>query len=306
MIVRMKCLRCSHSFSSSTLSVGDENVPQQQECPKCSGQSVEMLPEWRPVRSWNYPLEIIDGHMIVDVEEKRCLLDTGAINCITAGAEPLVEFAGKKWHATQKYMGVMLRDIAEEVGVELDAMIGNNALSSLSWMPRMDEGVVSVWHSTPKEWNDEMSWKTLRRSCVPIITVRLYGRNHSAVIDTGAKVCYTKKHIWDGIAGNIINTTDFFPTPKGIELFDVPMKLTALGLGGAIRRMRDKDGAFLSAVENVQLPEVVLPLGILPEHLEIILEGFSADFILGPEVLQAIPMAFDLSEGKVYFKGGVH
>lgn len=306
MTVRMKCLKCSHSFDSPTLSVGDENVPQQQDCPKCSGQSVEMLPSWPPIKSWNYPLEIVDGHMVVDVEEKRCLLDTGSIGCITAEAEPLVEFAGKKWPATHKYLGVMLKDISKEVGVELDAMIGSSALSSLSWMPRMDEGVVSVWHSAPDEWDEKMSWKQVRMSIVPIITVRLYGRNHSAVLDTGAKVCYAKRHIWDGVAGNIVNTTDFFPTPKGIEQFDVPMKLTPLGMGGAIRKQRDGSGKLTGVLENVQLPEVVLPLGVLPEHLESILDGFSADFILGPEVLQAIPMAFELGQGKVYFEGGVH
>jgi len=300
MTARMKCLKCSYSFDSRTLPIGDENVPQNQECPKCSGQAIEMLPSWAPVKSWNYPLEMINGHMVVDVDGRRCLLDTGSVECITEEAEPTIEFAGKSWSATQKFMGVMLKDIAEQVGVELDAMIGSHALASLSWMPLMDEGIVSFYHNTPLEWHDKMAWKESRQSLAPMITVRQYSRNHNAVIDTGAKVCYAKRSLWDGVTGNIVNTTDFFPTPKGIEQFDVPMKMATIGMGGAVRKQRDKDGRLTGTLENTQLQEIVLPLGVLPERLEILFAGFGADFILGPELLQAIPMAFGLEKSRVF------
>jgi hypothetical protein len=306
MTTRMKCLKCSYSFDSRTLFIGDERVPQNQECPKCSGQAVEVLPDRPPVKSWNYPLEMVNGHMIVDADGEKCLLDTGSLDCITEGNEPAIEFAGRTWHATQKFLGVMLRDIAKQVGIELDAMIGSSVLTSLSWMPRMDEGIVSFYHSPPPEWMDNMAWKESRQSLAPLITVGQYSRSYNAVIDTGAKVCYAKRHIWDSVTGNIVNTTDFFPTPKGIEEFDVPMKVTTISMGGAVRKQRNGDGELTGMLENFQLPEVVLPLGVLPERLESLLDGFGADFILGPELLQAIPMAFGLERGRVFVDRGEH
>jgi hypothetical protein len=292
--VKMVCTRCEYIFDAKTLEVEGTLISQTKECPKCDGDAVELPEEKNELETWNYPLEMVNGHMVVEVGRRKFLIDTGAGDCVNRELDPFVEFADKKWHAVQKYLGVMLVHICKHVGMEVDAMIGSNALSSLSWMARIDEGVFTVHNKIPSEWMKNMAWLRCNPSATPVLRIRHNGEEYKAVIDTGAKVCYTKRKVWDVVMGNIINTEDFYPTPKGIEVFDVPLKTMQIGFPDGVTHERDEAGNPIGKLTKTPLHDTFLPIGILPEHLESLLDSSGADFILGPELLQSIKIGFSI------------
>lgn len=293
--VQMICTKCERVFVSKTVDIGSGSIPKLQNCPVCDGDTMQLTKGDEVFETWNYPLEMVNGHMIVDVDERKYLIDTGSGECINETLDPFLNFGGKKWHAVQKFNGRLLRDIRKFIGSDIDGIVGTNALSCLSWMARIDEGIFTAHSKIPDEWQDTLAWLRCEASAIPILRVKHNGEEYKAVIDTGAKVCYAKREIWDRVMGSIINTDDFYPTPKGVEVFDVPLKTMEIGFKDAVARGESE--GFI----KVPLQRTHLPVGILPEHMEALLHSFGADFILGPELLQDIRIGFSMQRKLAYF-----
>ena len=170
-----------------------------------------------------YPYTMVDGHLILDCEGRRLLLDTGAPSCVYP--EPSMPFAGALHPATGDYLGVSLEDVGGHVGTHLDGLIGADALAPYDTVIDPARHEVRV-----HEGDHDLHGITLALDCsmiAPIIEVSISGEPVRVIFDTGAKLSYLDRRLNETFppAGS---REDFFP---GLGTFTTDTFETPITLG---------------------------------------------------------------------------
>lgn len=170
-----------------------------------------------------YPSTMVDGHLILDCDGKRLLVDTGAPSTIYP--ETSLLFAGRHHPAVGDYLGISLEEISGHVGTHLDGLIGADALADYDTVIDPARNEVRVY-----EGDHDLDGTRLALDCsmiVPILEASISGEPVKVIFDTGAKLSYLDRHLVEAFppAGA---REDFFP---GLGTFESDTFETPITLG---------------------------------------------------------------------------
>ncbi len=203
-----------------------------------------------------YPMNLRDGHVLVESNGMILLMDTGAPTSV--GTEEFL-FAGSTVTPAPNFEGVTIGSLSREVGTSLDALVGMDIMADLDLCFDEPNNQITVTRDEMELSDDALP---LHFNCgIPLVDGSLAsGRRVSLVFDTGAKISYLKREFLAGAEPHR-TVEDFHP---GYGRFATPLCRTSLELAGATHEV---------------------DFGILPDRLEQALLSCLADGIVGSELL---------------------
>lgn len=184
--------------------------------------------------SYRYPYTMVDGHVVLECEGRRLLLDTGAPVCV--GRERVLHFAGAAHPAVDTFSGTGLDEIAAFVGAGLDGILGTDVLAAYDLVIDPARGELRAFAS-----DHDLAGSDIPLDCsgaAPTLGVEVAGRRLTMIFDTGAKLSYLDRRRLDGLPPAGVRE-DFYPGLGSftVETFETPVTIgpfTATILVGAL------------------------------------------------------------------------
>lgn len=213
----------------------------------------------------NYLFQLHHGHIIVNLEGRPCLLDSGAP--FSVGYDALY-VDGKYFPVEDAYMGVTPSYLAEHIGVPIEGMIGADVLREFNVSVYTAERMVQFHHLPPA---GDIVLPVQESGELPVINVKVNGRVRRMFFDTGAPICYL---LPDALRGTVPEGRheDFYPL---LGNFLTPVYSLAVELGGHSRRFR---------------------FGEVPEELRAMLKSANVAGMIGTELLRHFGMSLSLRD----------
>ncbi len=207
------------------------------------------------IRMANYLFQLHHGHIIINVEGRPFLLDTGAP--FSVGYESL-RLGGQVFRMEHSYMGVTASYLSEHIGVPIEGMIGADVLRAFNVSIYAAERMVQFHHLAP---TGEIMVPVQEACELPVISVKVNGRVRRMFFDTGAPISYLLPEALVG-AKQEGRHEDFYPL---LGSFLTPIYSLPVDLGGHQQRMR---------------------FGQVPEELRAMLKAGDVQGMIGTEVLR--------------------
>jgi hypothetical protein len=176
------------------------------------------------------PLKLRDEHLFVELEGELWLLDTGAPTSF--GRFPTLSIAGKQFGLGTDYLGLNAATLSQFVGVPCMGLLGADVLSQFDHIFDTAGGQLSV--STAELSHSGQSVRLEEFMGIPIVTVRIGGKDYRMFFDTGAQISYFQDDslMEFPFAGNV---TDFYP---GVGQFETGTYEVPVSLGGVTFTLR--------------------------------------------------------------------
>lgn len=203
----------------------------------------------------DYRLDMVNGHLITNIEGQSVLIDTGSP--ISIGKREEFYFSNNFHRLSREYLGVTMDYLEKMVGTDIDILLGMDILKNqcltihlpqkrvhFSQMP-----MIRTRYSVPME----------NFMGVPSVIVNVSGLEQKMYVDTGAKLTYVDKEIAAPYS-SMGKTKDFYPGLGEFETetYEIPSSLGDLRL--------------------------TLHCGVLPDVLETTLKVTGNHGILGTEI----------------------
>ena len=173
-----------------------------------------------------FELELIDGHLLIRVDGKRALIDTGSP--VSLGFVSEFDFLGKSWPLQSSMAGVSFDEICGLLGFQVDVLIGMDLLVNYHMVIRSRLREITFSSTTPAV--DGASTELDYCMSVPVVPVEINGQSRKAFFDTGAKLCYFDE---DAVGAFSVERTvaDFYP---GFGAFETPVRNVPITVSGRI------------------------------------------------------------------------
>jgi Ca-activated chloride channel homolog len=222
-----------------------------------------------------FPLMMADGHLIVEVDGLRLLVDSGVPTSIGMYE---ISICGQPYQVDGSFMGVSIHSLRQFIDTPLDGVIGMDILKD--WFVELNvkknlmrisgDPLLQRHGSTMKPLNYIMG--------VPVINIQLAGQNRSMFFDTGAKLSYIHESlsIRNASEGRV---EDFYP-----------------GLG------RFVTDTYKMVAELNQSEQLTCHFGILPEVLQDTLMVMGVQGIVGCSVLETYSTTISFPDSKICFE----
>ena len=210
-----------------------------------------------------YDYKLVDGHVILQHDNKQLLIDTGAP--FSVGDSSPLAFADGSYSMQSSYMGISPVSLSKSVGTPVNALVGADILN------RYDIVIDPVARRfTLTEDELPLVGTSLGLDIfmgIPIIEARVGKDTVRMFFDTGAKLSYLDHERTDAFP-SVGLESDFYPGVGDFSTnaYDIPIAL---------------------ATENV-----VLRVGNLPELLQMTLMMANTSGILGTAILQTHKVTF--------------
>jgi len=94
----------------------------------------------------NYGIEIFDNHVIILMEGKRVLLDTGAPTSISDGSS--LQMMGINYNLPSKYLVFSMQEFNQLIGTEINILLGADILKNVNFLVEWDKKEIQ-FSSTP-------------------------------------------------------------------------------------------------------------------------------------------------------------
>jgi Ca-activated chloride channel family protein len=213
-----------------------------------------------------------EGHIVVSSNGRNILLDTGSP--ITFSQERFVQLKDRHPVKYREFQGVDCDIISGFIGSPIEAVVGMDVLTGLN--VSIDAGRREVTIDGRQPLGSDFSGDLEYLMGVPIVKIKVDGRDVRMIVDTAAKLSYLDSSILDrhSHAGT---ETDFYP---GIGEFSTETYHVPVGLG-----KRDQ----------------IMTFGKLPGLLSILLDSFKADGILGFELYEKGTVFLSFKENRLYW-----
>jgi hypothetical protein len=211
------------------------------------------------------------GHIIADIGGLNCLIDTGCPKTISD--KPAVTILGQKFMTMPNLAGVTTALLTKETGSRIDVLIGTDILGRFPWILDWNGAKITFFRKPQTFGGTILELTEFMGS--PIVEFAVDGKKVNAILDTGAPLQFKPPDFEAGAP--LREQADFMPTfgPFTTEVFRLPIEF-----GG----IRIEDAEF----------------GNLPSHLHAALELCGVGWILGRDVLNKQPLAFDLINGRLH------
>jgi len=158
-----------------------------------------------PMRT-TYPLEVVSGHLIVDFQGTRGLLDTGAPVSIGPGT---LECNGQRVRLLRQGFGVSPEYLSEKVGTRIDALVGTDVLATHYFEVDYAGATCTFATERPELAGHRIPLDHFLRT--PIADAVVDSQPARMIVDTGAQFGYIAKEF---VAGRrpLETRHDFHPT----------------------------------------------------------------------------------------------
>ncbi|MEM4711352.1 MAG: hypothetical protein QXL18_05390 [Candidatus Woesearchaeota archaeon] len=133
---------------------------------------------------YTFPIIKEKGHIIIDINGKRGLIDTGAP--FTIGTNNL-EFCGINCIPLKKFFGHTTDDLSRLSGIKIDFLIGNDILTKQRMRIRWKEGFIDFGDDIVMG-NNIQKYNNFSGSIV--FPIKISDRDNNAILDTGAFISY--------------------------------------------------------------------------------------------------------------------
>ncbi len=174
--------------------------------PRDSGAARGRRPEQRQA------LRIIHNHMLLEVEGKLALIDTGSP--ISMGRGNLLQLEGRRWTPSQSGEGV-LDIVSEHLNTPVEWLLGYDILSAHRMLIDWPNSAARIGGAIPRRTvTTSIPIETVMG--VPLIDASFGGRGIRAVLDSGAALSYAPRAAVQGLT-SVGTYTDFYP---GIGVFE--------------------------------------------------------------------------------------
>lgn len=215
-------------------------------------------------------LMIHDNHIILLLENKKVLLDTGATQSI--GHHPFI-FLGEKQDLKQTFMGVGIDEISELLKLEIDVVLGGDILKDCYFIIDLVEEK-ATFSKAPLDFIGQVLPVEVVMN-IPVAEIEIEGQKRRVFIDTSAKISYFKEELVHRYPVFAKEQHDFYP---GIgtfmtDVYEVPGKLGE--------------------------SHISLRFGILPESLEKVLMFAGCEGIMGFDLFRHYGAAYFNLGGKL-------
>ena len=216
-----------------------------------------------PMRTYN--TQIVHGYLIVMVDGKPCVLDSGSP--FSVGYAPLL-VAGREFPVYDSYLDVCPAYLADHIGTRVEGLIGADILAHFNVHIRREEQLIefSSHASTGAVLLPLSSFMN-----IPILPIKVAGRVVRAFFDTGATLSYLlPEHLADFESCG--KQEDFYPL---LGNFMTDVYSIGVGIGGE---------------------ECEFRFGELPEELRMMLEAGQVQAIIGTELLKHFDLNFSIGD----------
>jgi len=217
-----------------------------------------------------FPLTLISGHLILEIEGQKVLVDTGAPSSV--GRASRWSFLGREHPLTRDYLGVTPAVLSELVGTHIDLLLGADILGQFPFVVDTRRNSITFCLAEPQPTGIELPLTFLRG--IPIVTVTYGEQARSAFLDTGAMLSYIRRESARSYT-QLREESDFYP---GIGRFRTPVYRVPVEFG------------------SEALP---LTCGVLPEPLEMSLLTANAQGIIGTEIFETFLVYFSMPTSRV-------
>lgn len=191
----------------------------------------------------------IRGHILVPVAAGMALLDTGS----PASCSPVpLSFGGREHRLPATVMGVSPEEVGRLAGMQVDALIGCDLLSSLTLRIRWIDRQIDIGDDIP---DGGLSTPFTALMGTPVFPLGIGGGERRVLFDTGAHLSYIDPGLVEGMRP-VGDREDFHPM-NGHYTAPVYMMETSLGgrsfgleygvLPGALRQMASMAMAMAGA-----------------------------------------------------------
>ena len=202
------------------------------------------------------PLTVHEGHLLIDVEGRRYLVDTGSPWSI--GGAP-VRLGGREFALqASDLMGNTSEALAEMVGTPFDGLIGTDILGQFDLEISLAEGTLAL-SVAQLEMPGGSPLQSLQG--VPLLECEVNGEPVRMLFDTGAPLSYLSEECVQGCT-TLGEVEDFHPLLGRFRVTTYSVPVSAWGQGMTIRA------------------------GRMPSIMEAALGFGGADGVLGTEVLK--------------------
>ncbi len=203
----------------------------------------------------DYRLEMINGHLLTNIEGQSVLIDTGSP--ISIGKKEEFYFANNFHKLSSEFMGVSIDYLERMVGTDIDVLLGMDILKGQCLTIHLPKKQVHFSRMPIVRTRYIVPMKTFMG--VPSVIVNAGGTERQMYVDTGAKLSYVDQEIAAKFSATG-KTNDFYPGLGEFEtyVYEIPFDL------GDVR--------------------FTLHCGVLPDLLETTLKVTGNHGILGSEI----------------------
>lgn len=169
-----------------------------------------------------FPLQLINGHVFVELDGELWVIDTGAPSSF--GTSSSLSIVGEQFSLGTDYLGLTAATLSQFVGIPCVGLLGADILGCFDHVFDIAGGKLSV--STAELSHSGQRVQLDNFMGIPIVTARVGSTDYRMFFDTGAQISYFQDDsIADFPAAGSL--TDFYP---GIGQFqtdthEVPVSL---------------------------------------------------------------------------------
>jgi hypothetical protein len=177
----------------------------------------------------DYPLQLSEGHLFLEVDGDRWLIDTGAPASFGRSGAVIDK---RRFEVSAASAGLDATTLSGMVKVECQGLFGADVLSHFDWILDPGRGVARVSAGELAHQGDRVAVETFMD--IPIVEAGIGAGSCRMFFDTGAQISYLggdRLGAWPARG----RTTDFYP---GLGEFEVEVHEVEIGLGGARRQVR--------------------------------------------------------------------
>jgi len=177
----------------------------------------------------DYPLQLREGHLFLEVDGDRWLIDTGAPASFGQSGAVI---DGRRFEVGATSAGLDASKLSAMVRVECRGLFGADVLSHLDWIFDPVRGVARVSAGELAHTGSRVPLEMFMG--IPIVEAGIGAGTCRMFFDTGAQISYLEDDrlaAWPARG----RTTDFYP---GIGEFEVEVHEVEIRLGGARRQVR--------------------------------------------------------------------
>lgn len=217
-----------------------------------------------------YPIEIIDNHIIALIDNNRILLNTCAPNSISDRGSLMLLWIN--YNFSRNFRGFTINKLSELLRTEINLLLGGDVLRNLNLFVEWDMKKL-LFSPMPFELEGTFIPSDFYMN-IPIVNLRIYGATFRAFLDTGAKLSNLNPDLTSNY--NLLGTTsDFYP---GFGNFDTNIYEVPVTLG-------------------TQTFSIIA--GHLPELLQVTLMMANTEGIFGNDIFKYFNLCFNFQVGKL-------
>jgi hypothetical protein len=217
-----------------------------------------------------YPLEVVSGHLVVEIDGVRAILDTGSPLSFGSGT---LSVLGQPVQLMGAELGVSPEYLSAKVGTRIDALLGLDVLGSIYFEIDTAAGTC-VFDTEPRQ----ISGVRIRLASLmgaPVVSAMVDGSAVQLILDTGAHIGYlTDKRLQGRRA---LGTREDFHPLMGeypTEAHEVSVNIGPLGMS--------------------------LVFGTMPPELELLIAMTDTDGVLGTDLFVGRKAWFALPDGELF------